>query len=253
MSGKDNSLYSDPELYDAEFGAYRGDVRFYRHCASLHAGLVVEPGCGTGRLAFELAPRAYVGVDASQDMLERFSRRAARLGMPAWRIRGDLRALGLTSSSAGLVILAYNVLQHMMDERALGDALREAARLLADGGAVALDTFMPPLPGMVRSDEDFGWTEQRRHPSGQILDVAEQTVFDAESAVQRTRLRFDDENSAGPSVVHTVTRRLWSDAALRSAIADAGLVIAELWGDVDGSTWSERSPRFMARCIRRPA
>jgi len=243
MSG--NTLYADAELYDAEFGGYRGDLRFYRRCVQLHPGVVVELGCGTGRLCFELGAAAYVGVDTSPEMLKRFGERAARLGVDAARVVGDAQSVPVAASSAALVILAYNVLQHMMDEAALGRVLCEAARV---GGAVALDTFMPPLPGMVRHDEDFGWTEQRRHPGGNVLDVAEQTVLDGPTQIQHTRLRFDDGDPAPR--IRTITRRLWAHGALRAAILGAGLQLAELWGDVDGEAWTERSPRFMARCIR---
>ena len=239
-----NSLYGAPDLYDAEFGGYRADVPFYRHVLETRPGRCMEGGCGTGRLYFFLEePVEYLGVDGSTAMLRRFSRRA-RAAVPPL-LAGDLTSLPLRSNAAQVVVLAYNVLQHMMTPVMLRAALAEAARVAP---VVALDTFMPPLPGMVRRDEEFGYVEQRRHPLGHILDVAEQTELDEGTQVQLTRLRFQD--AAGDAPVHTVTRRLWSADALRAAITGAGLRVAELWGDVDATAWDARAPRFMAVCER---
>jgi SAM-dependent methyltransferase len=238
-----NSLYTAPELYDAEFGGYRADVPFYRHVLETRPGLMVEAGCGTGRLYFLVEPPSYVGVDGSVHMLRRFSTRGRGHAPPL--VAGNLMALPLKADAARVVVLAYNVLQHMMTPLMLKAALAEAGRVAP---VVALDTFMPPLPGMVRRDEGFGYVEQRRHPAGHILDVAEQTEFDEGSQVQLTRLRF--EGAEGGAPVHTVTRRLWSADALRSAITLAGLRVAELWGDVDATAWDDRAPRFMAVCER---
>jgi len=60
---------------------------------SLHPATVLDAGCGTGRVAIELAKRGIevVGVDADPDMLERAARRAPPL---AW-VLADLAALDL--------------------------------------------------------------------------------------------------------------------------------------------------------------
>ncbi|MBI5496445.1 MAG: class I SAM-dependent methyltransferase [Deltaproteobacteria bacterium] len=244
MTADINSLYRAPELYDAEFGAYRADVAFYENVLRRHPGRVVELGCGTGRLHLLLSPPDYVGVDRERAMLARFQRRWLRPPPPL--VNAELAALPLAGGSARVVILAYNLLQHLMDPPALTRALREAGRVAGPDGVVALDTFMPPWPGSERHDDDFCFSEQRRHPDGSIMEVAEQTSMDA-GGVQVTRLRFAPRGG-GEAVVHDVVRRLWGADELLGALTAAGLARLWLWGDVDGSAFDARSPRFMACC-----
>ncbi|MEW5853929.1 MAG: class I SAM-dependent methyltransferase [Myxococcota bacterium] len=250
MSDVGNSLYQHPALYDAEFYGYRADVRFYAMAVARHPGRVVELGCGTGRLLMSLDVADYVGVDLAPAMLQMLRWRASAVGQPPPVLRADLRALPLRDGSAALCILAYNVLQHMMELTDLVACLSEAARVAGPGGAVALDTFMPPLPGMSREDEGYGWVEQRRHPQGYVMDVAERTVHNPATEVQVTQLRFQPRVAQAGEQEVTITRRLWHAEALVHALTRAGLRVEILWGDVDGEAWTPRAPRFMAVCRR---
>jgi SAM-dependent methyltransferase len=91
---------------------------------------VLDGGCGTGRVAIELARRGIrvLGVDADPDMIA-----AARAKMPEldWR-HADLAELDL-EDRFDVVLLAGNVVPYMVPQRRAA-AVRACARVLADGG-----------------------------------------------------------------------------------------------------------------------
>jgi SAM-dependent methyltransferase len=244
------ALYDAPLLYDAEFGLYRADVPFYGYALRRSAGRPVELGCGTGRLFFGLKkPAGYVGVDASGPMLSRFrSKLAGELQAGTVLIRGALGQVPLVSGSASLVILAYNLLQHLTTVSALEQALADAGRLAGSSGLVALDTFVAMPVQDWRNDDDFGWPEKRQHPHGGVLFVSERVRSNTAQGVQELSLRFCSRSDALAGDERRVIRRLWTTDELQRAAGQAGLRVNELWGDVDGSAWTPHSPRFMAIC-----
>jgi len=109
--------------------------------ASLGPGdLVVEVGCGTGRLTLPLAgqtPARVVGVDAEARMLE-----VARVKDVASRVewlRGSAYRLPLPDQAAALVVMVMVV--HLLRQRVR--AFAEARRVLRGGGRLSVWTFTP--------------------------------------------------------------------------------------------------------------
>jgi ubiquinone/menaquinone biosynthesis C-methylase UbiE len=101
--------------YDARFARFEAEGHYLHGEADLVAGLLGEPpaqildaGCGTGRVAIELARRGYdtVGIDVEQSMLD-----AARAKAPGltW-ILGDLSSAEVPDSHFDLVVAAGNVM-----------------------------------------------------------------------------------------------------------------------------------------------
>ncbi len=101
--------------YDARFSRLEAEGRYLHGEADLVAGLLGDPparvldaGCGTGRVAIELARSGYdtVGIDAEPSMLD-----AARAKAPdlEW-ILGDLSNAALPEGHFDLVVAAGNVM-----------------------------------------------------------------------------------------------------------------------------------------------
>jgi SAM-dependent methyltransferase len=122
----------DPE----RFGLARSVLRRYAIAPDVHErvarrlaaeGLtpVLDVGCGGGELARHLPEGAWVGVDASAEMLA---------GAPEPHQRADATALPFRDESFGSVALLY-VLYHLPDPTL---ALSEARRVLQPGGLVAV-------------------------------------------------------------------------------------------------------------------
>ena len=111
----------------------------------LHVGTedrVLDVGSGVGRWSLQMAASGadVTGVDLSQSMVAEASRRAAARGLSS-RCRfleRDLAELELAETFSRIVVVT--VLQHILDEGRLGEAIARLARHLRPGGQlVALE------------------------------------------------------------------------------------------------------------------
>ena len=103
---------------------------------------VVDLGTGAGRMLTLLSPQARraLGLDLSQQMLNIARANVAAAGLGQCELRnGDIRATGLPSEAADLVIV-HQVLHYLAEPSA---AVAEAARLVAPGGRLLIVDFAP--------------------------------------------------------------------------------------------------------------
>jgi SAM-dependent methyltransferase len=103
---------------------------------------VLELGAGTGRLAVPISERGVpvVGVDASMAMLERLRARTDAVDVEV--LAADLAALPLRGPVRGAV-LAFNTLFNLASCDAQQAFFHDVARILAPGGFVAAELFVP--------------------------------------------------------------------------------------------------------------
>lgn len=98
------------------------DNRYTRFYELLPANaLVLDAGCGTGRLTKRLIARGFnvIGMDYSEQMLEK-----ARASVPGVKfLKMDIRELEFNDGTFDGVI-NFGVLPHIMEERACNSALR---------------------------------------------------------------------------------------------------------------------------------
>ena len=109
--------------------------------AALTAGdLVVEVGCGTGRLTLPLAavtPARVMGVDSEVKMLD-VARAKDAAGRVEW-LRGSAYRLPVADGEAALVVMVMVV--HLLRQRVR--AFSETRRVLQPGGRLSVWTFTP--------------------------------------------------------------------------------------------------------------
>jgi SAM-dependent methyltransferase len=218
-------------------------VAFWRHLAADHRGLVLELGCGTGRIAVPLlkAGTPVVGIDRSDAMLDRARRRARRAGVaPCARfVRGDIRDIPLRSSRFDLVMAPYGILQSLTRERDLQSTLESVARVVRRGGVFGID-LVPDLPR---------WHEYKRKLSLHGRRSATTTLTLIESVRQDRRRRltiFDQEyieRRGHTRRVHhfALTFRTLSVPQMVSRLEAAGFSIRAIFGDYQGTPWDERA------------
>ncbi len=102
--------------------------------------LVVEVGCGTGRMTLplaEISAHQVVGVDPEERMLE-VARAKDIAGRVQW-LRGTAYRLPLADGVAGLVLMSMVV--HLLKQP--GRAFTEARRVLRPEGRMVIWTFTP--------------------------------------------------------------------------------------------------------------
>jgi len=103
---------------------------------------MIDLGTGAGRMLTLLGPHAdrALGLDLSQQMLNIARSRVSRAGLERCELRhGDIFGTGLPGQSADLVVV-HQVLHYLGDPAA---ALKEAARLVAEGGRLLIVDFAP--------------------------------------------------------------------------------------------------------------
>lgn len=107
-------------------------------------GLVVDIGCGAGRLANALKDRTalrYVGLDVAPALLERAE---ALVGRPDWRFElATGPTLPVDDGSADMVSM-FSVATHLPREETLR-YMRDAHRALKPGGAMAVSFLDPAI------------------------------------------------------------------------------------------------------------
>jgi len=115
---------------------------------------LVDLGSGTGRMLTLLGPRAEtaLGLDLSQQMLNIARNQVTEAGLQRCELRhGDIFATRLPDAFADLVVV-HQVLHYLSDPAA---AVREAARVVGDGGRLVIVDFAPHKLEFLR--------EQHRH------------------------------------------------------------------------------------------
>ncbi len=138
--------YARGDDYDARFRERAAAGLDVHGEADLVAGLephsVLDAGCGTGRVAIELARRnvAVVGIDVDPQMLG--TARAKAPGLE-WR-QGDLATVELAPATFDVVVLAGNVMI-FVDPGSEAAVIANLAPSLAPGGALVAGFQL--LPG----------------------------------------------------------------------------------------------------------
>jgi SAM-dependent methyltransferase len=239
-------------LYDLQFDAREEDVDWARRLAARTGGPILELACGSGRIAVPLASdgRRVVGLDASAAMLARARDRAARAGVDARFVEGDMRDFSLDETFA-LILIPFSSFLHL----APGDRFACLARVrehLSAQGRFAFDVFQPD-PEKIAA-RDGGLIEEASFDDPETGERI--TRFSSGVAtVDRTTFTWRFDCIGADHVVRryerVVTLHFLYRRELELMLEAAGFALEELHGDYDGSPADERSPRLLAVARRR--
>ena len=193
--------------YDYRATGLEGDVQFYVAEARKAGPLVLELGCGTGRILIPVAQAglAVVGLDLSKPMLAIAQKKIAALDAATrGRIElaeGDMRRFAL-GRRFNLVMIPFRAFLHLLtpeDERQALECVREH---LADDGRLIFNIFDPrldiiaahsgPLGTALKKDSEFVHPE-----TGRRFVVWDTRQYDAERQVITQYFIHEELDEAG--------------------------------------------------------
>ena len=129
--------------HDIECGAYTADLPLWHELAAAAASDdgacdLLELGCGTGRVALELAgPSCNVtALDSDEELVRELRSRAKRLDLPVRAVTGDARAFDL-GRGFDVVLAPMQLVQLIHDSGERLQLLRSVARHLRPGARFA--------------------------------------------------------------------------------------------------------------------
>jgi SAM-dependent methyltransferase len=189
-------------LYDLEHDAFLDDVELILRLAESSGGMVLEMGCGTGRILAQLAASDIdvVGIDMSEPMLARARSRLVRevAERHVRLVRADMLDPGpVQGEPFGLVAFTLNALMHLTSGEDQLRALEAAAALLRPGGTLYLDLANPTPDYLVTlgAAPIVEWSGTRA--DGSCVDKIAYRTIDPVSQEISTILWYDQVSPAG--------------------------------------------------------
>lgn len=249
----DDPYRADAEFYDLVHANHQDDIGLWLSYAGRNDRPVLEVGCGTGRIALELARDGHdvTGIDPSAAMLAIARKRSEDDALGVEFLQGTATTVELPDNHFGFVLLPQDVFLYCADGEEQVEALRRLAATMHFSGQLALDLPGPALwldptangqPLMVYSSP---------LDEGGQLDVWQ--LHEDDLAIQQRTLRVSYERTAADGMV----RRSQSVHQLRYLyrfeveylLHIAGLTMIGVYGDYELGPLTNESERmvFVAR------
>jgi SAM-dependent methyltransferase len=194
---------------------------------------ILDAPCGNGRLSLALAQRGHrvTGVDATLPLLERARRRSKELELDiVWEHR-DMR--DLPGEGEFDAVLCFWGSFGYFDEKGNADYLAAAARALAPGGRILVDTHVAET--LFPIFQERGW-----HQVDDIM-VIESRHWDHEKGRidgEWTFLKEREEERRSSSL------RIYTYRELARMLEEAGFDCCEGFASLDGESFRIGSPRL---------
>ncbi len=159
--------------------------------------VVADLGCGTGRLASELAPfvKQVIGVDNSPAMLKAAHNRVEEFSNVELR-KGDLESLPIETASCDAAMLVL-VLTYSPDPRPV---LREMSRILHPGGKAVIVDLLP------HDRDDFRRRMEQQHAGFDPQELRRMLEEAGMSQIGASSLP-PEPNVKGPALLLATSRR----------------------------------------------
>lgn len=242
--------------YDLENAAFTEDLAFWIELAGKTGGPVLEIGCGTGRVLFQIAQAGHraVGIDNSPQMLELARAKLTRRSDIAGRVelrQAEMKRFDLGRRDFPLALLPFNTFAHLLSTADQLAALESIRRHLKDGGQLVMDL---PNPGEVYASEDIGVSLERSFRDEQTGSTVQQfssTRLDRAAQLAHVTWLYDTVAPDGTLRRATVpmTFRYTFPAEMSLLLERAGYALSHLYGDYERGPFVDGAGRMVVVAV----
>lgn len=239
-----------PLLLHSHFSQYRDDLGFWENLAGDQAGLVLELGCGTGRILNHLARfyRKLIGLDHNYQMLAFCKRNIKSNNLSGIHIfQADFSAFHL-SDKFELILIACNTFSTLPENKRQAVLSRVKYHLTTRG----IFTFSIPNP--------FGFTDLEGESEPEVETVFNHPIDNEPVQVssswnldgRKWTLRWHYDHLLPDGTIERTSTQtvhyIASPDQYSREIINAGFGNLILFGDFDQSPYTEDSPYLISVC-----
>jgi ubiquinone/menaquinone biosynthesis C-methylase UbiE len=214
--------------------------RFYADLAGKASMTILDVGCGTGRLACDLAALGHrvTGADPASAMLD-IARKRKGGDKVDW-VESDAGGLSL-ADRFDLIIMTGHAFQKLLTNDQVRAALRAFARHLKEGGTVAFETRNP----LKREWEE--WVPDLSRTVVMLPDGSQVDIHNDISSVAGELVTYETHASFGPhdKAMGADTLRFITAAELARCLNETGFMRRTWYGNWDRSPVRHDSPELI--------
>jgi SAM-dependent methyltransferase len=232
-------------FYALEMDGFTADVDFYRRWLP-QRGTLLELGCGTARLARQLADggRTVVAIDNSLPMLA-LARRYLPPGLRL--VCTDLLAPGLKGNFAAIVI-AYNTLNLLATPENVRQCLGHCRRLLAPDGLLLVQLHLPGAKSTGRRGKTFQFQFLPLPTGGRVIKEVLREYLPETATIlveERYRVRPSLPAAAKEDLAHRYPILAFSRKEWQALFTAAGFTSRASYGSYALTPWSESATTLL--------
>lgn len=243
------------QYYDLIHAELTADIEFILSLASGKQRIILELGCGTGRLVLPLARAGHrvFGLDSSLEMLAlakvKLDREPADIQSRVAWIEGDMTSYHI-GRLFGLVTISHNTL-HELTSDTVRKVFSRIKKHLRPDGLIFID-LGNPFNALQQHDDDFVWVEDKSFQdpeSGFLVHQRSSVSFDLpRQKLHVKKVLVSQEGEAPPSKRYTdeIDFYMMYPHELDLLLESAGLQLDQLYGGYAWEPFSDDSDRMIA-------
>ena len=238
--------YYDVLQRDVPYGRIAERIAALGRQYSSENEVIVELGCGTGRLCRELVKLGYdvIGVDISAEMLD-IAEQYSEEGEVTYLLQ-DMTELDLWGA-ADIIVCVLDGMNHLKDEQAFCKAIERAAMFTCDGGLLIFDVNTEYKHRQILGDNAF------------VYDVEDEGLFCAwrnscneDGSVDIALDFFQNEGGIYHRSSEYFTEILISRRVIEDALGKSGFELVGVFDGLSEAEPCETTQRELYVCRRRP-
>lgn len=238
------------ECYDSlmEGVDYAAWADFYERMFARHLNkkpsIVLDLGCGTGKLTNLLAARGYdmIGIDLSEDMLSRAAKASEEQGVSVLYLAQDMRSFDLYGT-VGAAVCSLDGINYLTKREDVLACFSRVHMFLEDGGLFLFDVNTPWKFAHVFGDESYILEDEHVY-------LGWQNAYNQNTGLCRFYLTFFFENKDGlwERYEEEQSERAYSDRVLTKMLEKAGFRVLDVTADLQGTKAGNADERHYFIC-----